>query len=150
MSTKKTTNAQRAAKATPKTAKPALTSSSPVKSAKSAAASAKTVKTPSARKQSASGKAKPSAAAKPKDNAAKSVRTTTPTSASQAPQEAFQVASEALLSLTKANFAALRAQVKKAKDNAKGDHATTARADEDLTAALKRLEAGYRELLRGK
>lgn len=150
MSKKKTTNAQRAAKATSKTAKPAEASFSPVKSAKSAAAPAKTVKTPSVRMQSASGRAKPSAAAKPRDNAAKSVRPTKPTPASQAPQETFQVASESLLSLTQANFAALRAQLKKAKDKANRDHVTTGKADEDLTTALKQLEAGYRELLRGK
>lgn len=147
MSKKEKAKTPPAAKPKPKTAKPGVTSSSPVKSAESAAASAKTVKTPSPRKQSASGIAKPSAGAKPKDNAAKSVRPTTATSASQARQEAFQVASESLLSLTLANFAALRKQLHAG--GGKRTHATTpAKDDDNLAEALKRLEMGYCALLR--
>ncbi len=146
MSTKKTTNAQRAAKATPKTGKPGVTSSSPVKSTESAAAPAKTVKTPSARKQSASGITKPSAGAKPTDNAAESVRPTTLTSASQTRQEAFRVASDSLLSLIQVNFAALRKQLHAGRGKRAG--ATPAKDDDNLAEALKRLETGYRVLLR--
>jgi hypothetical protein len=60
------------------------------------------------------------------------------------------VASDAVLSLIRSNFDALRARLKKAKGETQRDRATSGKADEDLTAALNRLEAGYRELLRGK
>ncbi len=118
--------------------------------AKSAGMITPTTKPAAAKAQPASGAAKPSAGAKSKNNAAKSVRPTTPTSPSQARQAVSEVASEALLSLIRSNFNSLRARLKKAKDETQRDRATSGKAGEDLTNALNRLEAGYRELLRGK
>ena len=117
---------------------------------KSAEMKTSTTKPAAAKAQPASGEAKPSVGTKSKDNAAKSVRPTTRPSAGQARQGVFEVASEPLLSLIRSNFVALRARLKKAKNETQRDRATSGKADEDLTTALNRLEAGYRELLRGK
>jgi hypothetical protein len=55
-------------------------------------------------------------------------------------------ATESLLSLTDANFAALRAQVKARKPKAR--QGSVAKDEESVLDALKQLEASYRELLR--
>jgi hypothetical protein len=117
---------------------------------KSAGMKTPATKPAAAKAQSALGEAKPSAGAKSKDNAAKLVRPTLPTSAGQARQAVFEVASDSLQSLIRSNFDALRARLKKAKGEARRDRATSGKADEDFITALNRLEAGYRELLRGK
>ena len=119
-------------------------------SAKSAEMKKITTKPAAAKEQRVSGEAKSNAGAKSGENVAKAVRPMTPTSAGQARQVVFEVASDALLSLIRSNFDTLRISVKKSNDVARHDRATGGKAGEDLLAALDRLEVGYRELLRGK
>ncbi len=61
-------------------------------------------------------------------------------------REATPIASGSLLTLTTANFAALRTQL--TAGGGKRAHAAAAKDDKNLADTLKRLEAGYRELLR--
>lgn len=61
-------------------------------------------------------------------------------------REATPIASEPLLALTTANFAALRKQL--IAGGGKRAPAAETKDDKNLAEALKRLEAGYRELLR--
>lgn len=67
--------------------------------------------------------------------------------ASTPSREATPAASESLLALTNANFAALRKQLQAG--SGKRAHAAAAKDDKNFAEALNRLEAGYRELLRG-
>lgn len=79
-------------------------------------------------------------------DAASSARPAALPRASGPAREATPIASESLLTLTTANFAALRKQL--TAGGGKRAHAAATKDDKNLAEALKRLEAGYRELLR--
>jgi hypothetical protein len=84
-------------------------------------------------------------AARPAD-AASSARPAAAPRALGLPREATPAASESLLALTTANFAALRKQL--SAGGSKRAHAAATKNDKNLAEALKRLEAEYSELLR--
>lgn len=87
-------------------------------------------------------------AARPAD-AASSARPAAPPGSPGPAREVTPIASESLLALTAANFAALGKQL--TAGGGTRAHAAAAKDDKNLAEALealKRLEAGYRELLR--
>jgi len=92
--------------------------------------------------------AEPPADTRIEGSAAESVRPTT-LSMNPAWPAASEVASAALLSSIRSNFDALRVRLKKARGEPQQDRTTSGKTDKDLATALDRLEAGYRELLRG-
>lgn len=127
-------------------AKPAAKSASvKTQSAKAGTAKAPRVTAKTAAHKADAGRSTVKTAAR-KPEAARSARSAAPSRASMSPHEPAPAASESLLALTTANFAALRKQLRSG--GSKRAHAAPAKDDKTLAEALKRLEVGYRDLLR--